>query len=121
MKEMASSETFSDLVENDLSTQLEFQGYRSGRNTVLYNGLKTAEIEDGVETLEYSIAALNQSKPALAPGDSGSLLCTFAGRVVGMIIAGYENNQIGRFMRIDDLVNDIMEQSGAKGIRLWRN
>jgi hypothetical protein len=121
MWEMACSERFADLVANESSTKLEFQGYESGRSKVMFNRLQTAEIEDGVTTLEYSVAALSQSNFAFTPGDSGSLLCTFCGTVVGMIIDGYEYNQIGRFTRIDDLVNDIMEQSGAKDIRLWRD
>jgi hypothetical protein len=54
-------------------------------------------------------------------GDSGSLLCTPDGEVVGMVIAGYENNCIAWFTRIDDLTEDIKEQSHAKDIRMWGN
>lgn len=119
MWEIASSERLSDFGRNDLSSRLEFQGYQSGLNTVRYNGLQVAEIEKGKCTLEYSITAYYKDGHAMAPDDSGSLLCTITGEVIGMIIAGYEHNRIARFTRIDDLTNDIMEQSGAKDIRMW--
>ncbi|KAJ5167085.1 uncharacterized protein N7482_005866 [Penicillium canariense] len=120
LQEIASSETLSYLDTNELSTRLEFQGYGSGRNTVRYNGLKVAEIENKKYSLEYSIVELTENGHAAMKGDSGSLLCTLClGEVVGMIIAGYSHNRIACFTRIDDLTKDIKEQSGAKDIRMW--
>ena len=104
-----------------MSNRLEFQGYRSGRNTVRYNGLQVAEIEKGKYTLEYSITVFAEDGHAALTGDSGSLLCTPLGEVVGMTIAGYNHNRIARFTRIDDLTKDIKEQSCAKDIRMWGN
>lgn len=96
-----------------------FQGYQSGRNDVRYSGLQVAEIEEGRYTLEYSITEYAEDRHAALTGDSGSLLRTPLGEVVGMIIAGFDHNPIARFTRIDDLTKDIMEQSGAKDIRMW--
>jgi hypothetical protein len=80
-----------------------------------------AEIEKGKYTLEYSIVGFTEDRPAATKGDSGSLLCTPHGEVVGMIIDGYYHNRIARFTRIDDLIEDIKEQSGAKDIRMLGN
>lgn len=78
-----------------------------------------AEIEYGKCTLEYSIVRFTEDGHAAMKGDSGSLLCTPTGEVVGMIIAGYDHNRITWFTRIDDLTKEIKEQSGAKDIRMW--
>ncbi|KAJ5681432.1 uncharacterized protein N7477_001372 [Penicillium maclennaniae] len=118
LKEIASSEVLSRLSDEELSTWLEFQGYRSGRNTVMYNGLKIAKIDNGQHTLKYSITQATGGHAAMA-GDSGSLLCTPNGEVVGMIIAGLDHNLIAWFTRIDDLIKDIKKKSGAKDIRMW--
>lgn len=71
-------------------------------------------------TLEYTITGLNQGDCIVQPGDSGSLLFTQYGKgeVIGMVIAGMRTNDIGRFTRIDDLVDDIKEHAGAKDVRM---
>lgn len=123
LQRIASSEKLSRLASDDSTNQLEFQGYRPGLNRVRYNELQVAEIEDGHPNLEYTIGAFDEKGHAALMGDSGSLLCTRHPyrEVVGMIIAGYHFNPIARFTRIDDLIGDIKEQSGAKDIRMLGN
>lgn len=85
-----------------------------------YNGLRVAKIKDGKCTLEYSIVGREDWHTATR-GDIGSLLCSPSSlaSVVGMIIDGYEYNDIALFTRIDELVEDIKEQSGANDVRMW--
>jgi len=77
-----------------------------------------ANVARGQATLEYSVVGIG-NKAAVVHGDSGSLLYQpGTNEVLGMVIAGFENQQIARFTRIDALVKDITEHTGATDIRI---
>lgn len=106
---------------------LFFQGYRSGRREVQYTSLKTAKFAtdtvngtgDKIKTLEFSVLGYNK-EPAAFHGDSGSLVFRMIDEtVVGMVIAGWENNDIAYFTRMDDLRRDILETTGGIDMRMY--
>ena len=107
---------------------LEFQGYRSGRERLEWSWLKTARIsttiidgkEEAIKTLEFSVTTQYFHDHLASLGDSGSLLFPLGETtVVGMIVAGAQINDIAFFTRIDDLRDDILEQTGGTGIRMY--
>ncbi|KAJ5738601.1 hypothetical protein N7493_001756 [Penicillium malachiteum] len=118
--ELASAENLQDLeVGPDENRKLQFEGYRSGRKTVLYNALKVARIKSQTEGGGYPLSRWSTVPPATR-GDSGALLFRDIGQdVVGMIFAGAEINKIAYFTRIDDLCEDIMKSTGAIGFRMY--
>lgn len=100
-------------------------GYTSG----IYGGLKEARFAKTVvhgkvveqPTREHVLMGHGHGEPFSRPGDSGALVFTIDGVVVGMIIAGHKFLDITYVTPIDDLIEDIKSATGATNARILSN
>ncbi|KAJ5578631.1 uncharacterized protein N7459_007595 [Penicillium hispanicum] len=107
---------------------LFIEEFRSGRSAGRYNGLKTAHIHQMVDslgrfagtekTLEHCIVG-EPSKFFSQKGDSGSCVFTRDYSMAGMVWAGHVAQDITYFTHVHDLVEDIKQVTGARGMRMW--
>lgn len=100
-------------------------GRASGYTKGSYSGLKgvhlVSEILNGRfvrrETFEHVIVGPRQT-PFSLPGDSGSLVITEDGSVLGMAIAGQQMGPLVVMMHVEDLFHDIKTVTGAEVVRI---
>ncbi|KAL5339946.1 hypothetical protein BJX70DRAFT_397186 [Aspergillus crustosus] len=106
--------------------------YKIGRKTGVsegrYAGLRTVKVAHEVvngelvskPTCEHSVLSHNHKNVFALPGDSGALVVTRIGRVVGLCFGGYDHGDVGYFTHIHDLLDDIEAVTGECQIRLER-
>lgn len=101
-------------------------GAQSKITPVYYNQCRIAlvhsEIIDSKEhfvpTLEHCLGPRSPAAYASKHGDSGALIVTEQGWVVGMVIGGQETGPIAYFTASKDLREHILETTGAVDFRL---
>ncbi|KAL2833887.1 hypothetical protein BDW59DRAFT_168914 [Aspergillus cavernicola] len=108
-------------------TKLHKLGRKTGATWGRYNGLKTATVAEHVvnghvvhkPTFEHTIVSQGRGVEAFElPGDSGALVYSVSGEVVGMCFGGFNHGDVGYFTHIHDLLDDITAVTGATEIRL---
>lgn len=62
--------------------------------------------------------AISSNNEFAEPGDSGSLIYTNAGKVVGMLVGGNERLPTWTFSPIEDVFEDIKTVTRAEDVRL---
>ncbi|KAL5342239.1 hypothetical protein BJX70DRAFT_410892 [Aspergillus crustosus] len=108
-----------------LERELCLYGRSSGHSIGQYNSLKPALIVEQivdeelkqVETREHTILG-TMGEPFSLPGDSGGVVHTRQGVMVGMVVAGCTAKDLSFFTHIEDLFPDIMRSTKARKIRL---
>ncbi|RDW93003.1 uncharacterized protein DSM5745_00325 [Aspergillus mulundensis] len=106
--------------------------YKVGRKTGVahgvYTALRTAKVArqyaDGAwvdkVTLEHTVMSDDRNKSFVMGGDSGALVYSLNGLVVGMCFGGQNDGELGYFTHIQDVLEDIRRVTGVKEIRLKR-
>ncbi|KAL2854203.1 hypothetical protein BJX68DRAFT_40727 [Aspergillus pseudodeflectus] len=113
---------FNALKHNDTLFKV---GAQSGPTRGWYGGLFECRVsrslaggsEEVVVTMEHTIVA-GQNQCVVAPGDSGSLVTTGGGEVVGLLFGGSDAQHRGYFTPAKALVRDIKEYTGATEVRV---
>lgn len=95
-------------------------GYTAGN----YGVLKEARVANTIfqgrvveqRTREHVVVGCGESFSR--PGDSGALVFTRTGVVMGMVIGGHMFENISYMTTIDDLIEDIKSTTGAADVRI---
>jgi hypothetical protein len=113
---------FNALKHNDTLYKV---GAQSGATRGWYGGLLECRVsrslvggrEDVVVTMEHTLL-VGQNETVVASGDSGSLVTTGGGDVVGLLFGGSDAKHRGYFTAAKDLVQEIKKYTGATDVRV---
>lgn len=129
-KDPVSAPWYHQEITGSKPRKIFFHGYRSRTSVGYYHGLHFVRLHatggngqsgEKIQTIEYCINGLEYGGGSVAQlGDSGSVIVDVTTRkILGMLFAGLEYNDVAFFMRVNDLVQDIKSQSCAADFRIY--